>query len=238
MHPIVIWRELLVSGPLQEIDNEPTSSTSTLSATATSTTVSTALKKLTFSLSQMREWGLCFRCDEKGYLIKDCPKPLKTSRGPESNIVGTVNSGTEAVDSNARRDKSGGAKRPWHSRGSCFIAREQIRGMYPSNDCANPKSKCEGLSIVVNKLAPNNDACSIPGTTVSTISVVPRKTETSETPLQRYPSMYAFITINDIISKTLIHTGASDDFVTTHFITINRFPGPSRNMIRRLQSNK
>jgi hypothetical protein len=209
---------------------KPTSSTSTPSAAAASTTVSTsASKKPTFSRSQKKELGLCFRCGEKGHLIKDCPKPPKTSKGPESNAVGVINSGTKAVDLNQRRIESGGTNRRLHSRGFGSITREVVRGTYPSKKPVDERSERDERSyssVVSNhSFVPNSSARSVPGTTVPTISVVPSKAEeTSETPSQRSPPMYAFIPINGVPAKVLCDTGASDDFVATHFVTTNRLP--------------
>jgi hypothetical protein len=160
---------------------KPTSSNSTPSAAAASTTVSTASKKPTFSCSQKKELGLCFRCGEKGHLIKDCPKPPKTSKGPESNVVGVINSGTKADDLNQRRIESGGTHRPLHSRGSGSITREVVRGTYPSKKPVDKRSERDERSYC--SVVANSSARSVPGTTVSTISLVPSKAETSETPL-------------------------------------------------------
>jgi hypothetical protein len=105
--------------------NDPASSTSTPSIAVASTTGSIASKKPTFSRSQKKEMGLCFRYSEKGHLIKDYPKSKNTGKGPESNAVGVVKSGTEADDLEIqRRDKSRAADRPLTSRGSGFTSRE------------------------------------------------------------------------------------------------------------------
>jgi Zinc knuckle/Retroviral aspartyl protease len=204
-------------------------SSSAPTAAAASTSTATTVLKNHISRSQKREQGLCFRCGEKGHLIKDCPQPPKTGKAAEINAVGLINSGVDTINlESERRIESGGADRPLTSRGPGSIARPVVRGMFPLKNPANYKSERNGRSyssvIAGNSVVPShNPPRNVPGTTVPTISVVP-KGETSELSLKRSPPMYTNITIDGVLAQVLLDTGASDDFVATHFVTTNHLP--------------
>jgi hypothetical protein len=100
-------------------------------------------------------------------LSKTIPtRPKNTGKGPESNAVGVVNSGTEAVDLETEtRDKSGGAYRPLSSRGlasrlvsrsegcifqkTLLITSSERHGRSYSNVVANNLSRAVALRIAV-----------------------------------------------------------------------------------------
>ena len=110
--------------------------------------------------------------------------------------MGFVNSGVDTIDlESERRIESGGADRSLPSRGPGFITRQQVRGMLPSKNSANHKSERNGRSyssvVAGNSVVPNHNLPrDVPGTTVPTISVVPKGETSDLLPLKRSPPMY------------------------------------------------
>jgi hypothetical protein len=163
--------------------------------------------------------GFYFHYDEKDHLIKDYPKSSKINKDPESNSVDVINSGTDTIDLNQRRNENDGINRSLYSRGSDSITHEIIRGIYPSKKSIDKRSKYDEYSY--NNIIINTDTHNIPRIIISIISII-SKADTEIISLKRYPSIYIFISINDILSKILYDTGTSDDFIIIHFIIINR----------------
>jgi RNase H-like domain found in reverse transcriptase/Integrase zinc binding domain/Retrotransposon gag protein/Retroviral aspartyl protease/Reverse transcriptase (RNA-dependent DNA polymerase)/Chromo (CHRromatin Organisation MOdifier) domain/Zinc knuckle len=144
-----------------------------------------------------RKQGLCFYCGKKGHLSKECPD--KASVEVNSIRVLELNR-TELAkpsvdDSKPRKD---------------WTAARRDGRRYSDVVSAKP------ATTEVSSNLPKENSRSPNPPKIPTISISKQ--------FSKPPPLYGYIMVNGVKTKTLFDTGASDDFVSTQYVSINRVP--------------
>lgn len=148
--------------------------------------------KKQMSRLEMRKKGICFNCHEAGHIASNCPRPRRDGRKTETTRQG----GDLSPEANSIRiepEPTNDARKAHH---------DQQRDGRRYSDVVTGKATLPNLPPIGLK-----EELSASSQTQSTAKPKP---------------MFATLEINGVKSKSLIDTGSSDDFIGTHFATVNR----------------
>jgi transposase InsO family protein len=168
-------------------------------STSTTTKPRIAELKPEITYDEVRKLGLCRYCKEKGHMRKDCPKLKKTNPQVNSIVININPSHPPQIHREHHRLPTVNKIRQGYATKDARSYRDAALGRTPA-------PKLEAPSWSVNRKEDRQDHQNI---------------SMADLPALEEPFIANF-TINNTRARCLIDTGASGDFLSTHFAHVNK----------------